>query len=123
MFRIINEAFHVKGKPILYAWGTKIYNPMGVEIAPEMMAHEEIHGIRQRQQGNLTTWWLDYTNDPEFRLAEEIPAHQAEYQHIIAGATSRNYRRAALKHVAKKLAAPLYGQLISVEQAKKELKR
>jgi hypothetical protein len=46
--------------------------------------------------------------------------HRAELAHMIAGAP-RNVRRLALKQVARKLSAPLYGKLVTTADAKRIL--
>jgi hypothetical protein len=117
----IDRVFHIKGKSILYAYGDRIYNPMGVYIEPKLMAHEQEHG--RRQQDDIEEWWEVYIRNERFRLQEEIVAHQAEYHYMLAQAANRYERRSALNITAKRLAAPLYGRLITVKEAKKVLKK
>lgn len=124
LFAEIDAAFHVAGKPIIFAYGSAIYNPHGVTVPPELHAHEEVHGMRQGQ--DPMTWWRLYIADPAFRLAEEIPAHVAEYRKLCdlrraEWTSERNMRRTFAAHVARKLSAPLYGRLISFEAAKKTI--
>ncbi len=111
----IDEKFHVRGKPVIYAWGTTIYNPSNFDIPPQLMAHEAVHG--QRQGSDIVGWWRRYIDDVAFRLAEEIPAHRAEYLALVGGQPNRQQRRQALKKTAKRLAAPLYGMAISRARA------
>ena len=95
-----------------------IYYPHSLgPITPELVAHEAVHGARQDKIG-VENWWRRYISDPEFRLAEEIPAHQVEYLAVCAGETTRGQRRAYLTSIAKRLASPLYGSVISLERAK-----
>ncbi len=121
----IDAAFKVRGKPIFFAFGDVLYNPMNVDIPPALLVHENVHGMRQKvyagplplEQG-VGLWWLRYIKDRRFRLDEELPAHVAEYWHI-ARNVNRGRRRAALSNIAKRLSSPLYGNLISLEQAKR----
>jgi hypothetical protein len=121
----IDAAFKVKGKPIFFAWGDRIYNPAGVKIPPELLVHENVHAMRQKayagplplEQG-IELWWRRYISDPQFRLDEELPAHVAEYWHV-ARNTNRRVRRIALARIAKRLSSPLYGRLIGLERAKR----
>ena len=116
----IDKRFGVKNRTgIIYSWGDKIYNPSGVVISPQLIAHESVHGLRQGEK--IAEWWEQYIDDPKFRLAEEIPAHQAEYEYLVTHAPSRQLRRAALKQTAQRLAAPLYGRMITVAKAKRIL--
>lgn len=116
LFDEIDAAFNVRGKPIIYAWGRTIYNPMGVTITPALAAHE---GVHCGQQGDdIEGWWRDYIADPEFRLLQEVAAHQAEYAWMAQNGT-RLDRRRARKAVARKLASPVYGGLITVARAQR----
>lgn len=115
-FDEIDAALHVRGKHIIFAFGEKIYNPMGDDVGPWLVAHESVHG--ERQGSDILGWWRRYLEDPDFRLAEEIPAHIAEYDWLKRYAPSRQQRRMAKKVVAQKLASPLYGRLVTPSKAK-----
>jgi hypothetical protein len=123
LFDEIDAAFHVAGQPVIFAWGDTIYNPEGGAISVPLQAHEAVHG--QRQAGNPESWWRAYIADPEFRLAEEIPAHQVEYRELCrieSLGRSRSGRRRLLRYVAIRLCSPLYGQLITYDRARKAIK-
>jgi hypothetical protein len=119
MFDEIDARFHIANKSVIFAWGDTIYNPTGVEIAPQLLAHEAVHG--QRQGSDTVGWWHQYIDSKSFRLAEEIPAHQAEYNWLLNHSLSRQARRSALKVTARRLAAPLYGSMTTVAKAKRML--
>tara|TARA_Y100000310_G_scaffold328739_1_gene397351 strand:- start:4341 stop:4739 length:399 start_codon:yes stop_codon:yes gene_type:complete len=119
----IDRKFHVKGRAVIFAYGFTIYNPMDVAIESKLIEHEEVHGARQRNSGDVAEWWDLYIRSSRFRLVEEIVAHQAEYHYMLAQAANRYERRSALNITAKRLAAPLYGRLITVKEAKKVLKK
>lgn len=120
LFAEIDAAFHIAGKPVLFAFGDTIYNPERVPVTIALDAHEGVHGFRQGV--DVLGWWRRYIADPEFRLVEELLAHKAEYDLLCASAGSRNVRRFFLRQVAGKLSSPLYGRLISFEQARAELR-
>jgi len=105
---------------VVFSWGNKIYAPgFASEIPPEIHWHEGVHGYRQ---GNdIVGWWHRYIDDVEFRLAEEIPAHQKEFQYIYEH-ENRAMRRRMLNMIASKLSSPLYGKMITPTQAKKIIK-
>ena len=119
LFDEINAAFNVLGKPVIFAFGDKIFNPEGVHIPQSLIIHEQVHGARQGD--DVEGWWRRYIDEPEFRLAEEITAHQFEYLSLIGPNASRHERRGALKSVAKRLSGGLYGDLISPAKAKKAI--
>lgn len=116
----IDAAFHIKGQPCLFAWGDKIYNPMNTKVPSCLHRHEEVHGRQQKGfSGGVEGWWLKYIDDIEFRLDQEIPAHRAEYRGLLSQyGDVRNNRRRFLSLVAVRLAASLYGKMITVSQAK-----
>lgn len=66
------------------------------------------------------------TADPAFLLAEELAAHVAEFrslceQHRAKWHSERNMRRTLAAHVGRRLAAPIYGRVITAEDAKRRL--
>lgn len=121
-FEEIRAAFPLAAnKGVIFAYAPDIYVPDGTELPASLVAHEEVHIARQQDLG-VDEWWKRYLIDVKFRFEEELLAHRAEYQFLAAQAESRPVRRQMLKLVAKKLAAPLYGNLISVEKAMQELR-
>lgn len=115
---LIDAAFHVKARRgIVFAYGDSIYNPTGNDLPKAIIAHEEVHCIRQSNNPDL--WWNFYIADVEWRLHEEILAHRAEWRaHCADPALSRNNRRWILKQVSAKLANPLYGRMINGDRAR-----
>lgn len=128
-YQAINDAFNVRGRNVIFCYGDRIYNPAGVMVGPDLVAHESVHSEQQKAYfDSVEAWWGRYIADPAFRLAEEIPAHQAEFkywrQHASADRPVKGFRSAADFHllsIAQRLAGPLYGRLISLTEAKKLL--
>jgi hypothetical protein len=117
-FDTIRAAFPDSIKPgVMFTYGKVIYAPNGVRVTPALIAHESIHAKRQEEVGGPEKWWAQYIDDKTFRFAEEVIAHQAEYKWF------RQYRsgkcRAALHEIASRLSSPLYGSLVSIDQARK----
>lgn len=126
LFDEIAAVFPGARKPgVLFCWGDKIFAPGLVgTVGPELIAHEQVHC--DRQGSDIAGWWRRYMADPVFRLQEELPAHVAEFQklcelHRDRWVSGRTMRRAFAARVGRKLSAPLYGNLITVEEAKKAL--
>lgn len=113
----IDARFAVRGKPVLFSWGARIYNPRGIIIPPALIAHEAVHG--ERQGDDIEGWWRRYLHDPEFCLAEEVPAHRAELQVALAHCKNRNQKRLALRHISQRLAGPLYGRVVTRRDAQR----
>ena len=115
LFDEIDARFHIGIKGVIFAWGALIYNPQRIDVPPQLIAHESVHGARQGR--DIEGWWHRYIDDPVFRLTEEIPAHRAEYRILLGMASNRQQRRAAAKVVAKRMASPLYGHLVTRARA------
>ena len=121
LYEKILKAFPlVASRRVIFAWSDRIYNPHNVVIGPSLIAHESVHG--HRQGDCVEEWWERYMDEPTFRLAEEIPAHIAEYE-VLSGFGSRHERRRARAIVAARLTDPLYGHggLVSKAEAMKIL--
>jgi hypothetical protein len=112
-FAEIDAVFHVATRRgVIFSFGPVIYNPSGVGIGGQFLAHERVHGERQgTSEAAVLEWWKRYCDDAKFRLAEELPAHQAEYRYLLERG-NRNQRRAAANDVAARLASPMYGRMV-----------
>lgn len=113
------KVFPLQGREI-FAWGDKIYNPGGFTIPAWLVAHEEIHSM-QHLETSPEAWWERYLVDIEFRFNEELEAHVAEYRAYRMYNKDRNKVAAYKRIVAKKLSAPLYGNMITVSDAMKRI--
>lgn len=114
-FAATNRAFNVRGKRVIFAFGSTIYNPRRITIPPELYAHEAVH--QERQGADPMGWWDFYISDPQFRLQEEIPAHQAEYREVCTRGSDPGWRQLAAERIAARLASPLYGSLVGFDDA------
>ena len=114
----IDAIFHVKGKPVLYAWGGFIYNPERIVIPPELRSHEAVHGQRQGStEVDIRKWWDRYLQDRDFRLGEELVAHRAELGAIKTLHKDRNVRIRYAHAIAERLSGAIYGGMITKNEA------
>lgn len=106
---------------ILFAYGNTIFNPSGIKIPAELIAHELTHSIQQDRMGanGVEEWWAAYLADKNFRFAMELEAHRIEYQEYAKQGFGRAFRRRYLAGCAERLAGPLYGKLVKKAEAKK----
>lgn len=104
---------------VIFAYGGRIYAPGFARVSPVLQAHEQIHIDRQGAEPDR--WWDKYLADTTFRLEEELAAHRAEYQAYCWRHSNSRKRRAALDMIAGKLAAPLYGGMVTVEDARRAI--
>jgi hypothetical protein len=131
LYELIDQAFNIRGKPVIFAWGRKIFVPTGdLNISTALIAHEGVHGSRQlsysmcsnlTEEERIELWWRRYIADIDFRREEEVLAHQAEYRHLCDHAGGRNQRRRHLSIIATKLSHPLYGPVMNKATARKVL--
>lgn len=101
---------------VIFAYGGRVYG-RGIKkvLSRELDAHERVH--IERQGSDPDAWWRQYLTDPAFRYIEELVAHRAEYRTYCARHINPVKRAQALRHIAKKLASPLYGAGVTVETA------
>lgn len=107
----------------IFAYDGKIYSPATAKLSRWLVAHECVHFDQQAAHpGGVRGWWYDFLYDKQFRLEQEIPAHQREWRTWLnAQPRNRKERRLVLKQMAKRLSAPMYGGIISFEQAKRAI--
>ena len=114
-YPVLRRVFGLAGKTdVIYSFGDTIYSPGGTKLHPALIAHEEAHGARQREMG-VELWWRRYIDDPQFRLAEEVIGHQAEWKWWRENGKNNLTRQ--LEHICRRLCGPLYLGLITYEQA------
>lgn len=116
-YQEVLAAFPFASHPGTYfTYGKCIFVPVGdAMVSDHMQAHETIHA--ERQADNPAGWWRRYLDDRDFRLAEELVAHQAEFRHFEG--SPRAQRRFYLRQAAHRLASPLYRLGITVHHAKR----
>lgn len=102
----ICKVFPLKGYKPIFAYAPYIFNPHKVMIGPDLLEHETVHGIRQGRDPE--TWWKRYMAEDNFRLAEEVFAHVAEYRFLEQG-KDRVGRRRVFDYLVKRLCEPMYG--------------
>lgn len=111
-FAAINRAFNVRGKSVIFCYGSTIHNPSRIDVTPELIAHEMVHS--EYQGNDPKGWWESYIAEPKFRLAQEIVAHCAEF------CAFRDRGRAdMLDKISERLASPMYGSLIDLAEARR----
>ncbi len=105
----------------IFAYGGIIYNPGGGHIGPELIAHEEIHFTQQGS--DPAGWWDKYLKEPEFRLEQELEAHIEEYRVFCRLNRDRNRRSVFLHTISHRLAAPMYGGLLTAREASAKISK
>lgn len=63
-----------------------------------------------------------FLEDPAFRLDQEIPAHRVEHRVYCKHNRDRNDQSRHLRALGQRLAAPMYGSLLTVNEAMKAIR-
>jgi hypothetical protein len=106
----ITKAFPEARKPgVIFTYGSTIYAPSGTVLPPELVIHEYVH-IKQQMDCDPELWWGMYIDNLNFRLGVEIPAHKAEAEFLTRAGKDWS-------HVAARLASPLYGNMVTKDEA------
>ena len=117
-YKEICDVFAIKNRgSIVFTYGDKLYNPDGENIADHLMVHEETHR-KQQSQTTPQEWWRQYLVDEKFRLEQELLAYRLQYRFMKTKGYPRNYRRDVLNKIAKDLSGPMYGHIVSRNEAK-----
>lgn len=124
-WKLLNVVFPDADLSKVYlAFWRYIFMPTGVTVCPvSMIVHESVH---LEQQGNslfgALKWWTKYIISKRFRLSQEIEAYRVQVKWFHDTQTA-SYKQKFLyqRDVARILASPMYGSLISEEDAFKLL--
>jgi hypothetical protein len=103
-------------KGVIFTVNNKIHIFDKRLLTRDLLAHELTH-IEQQKEMGYKKWWEKYLEDTEFRLTQEYLAYQNQYQYC-KEFYSRNARRIVLKHIIGSLSGPMYGNLITEEEAR-----
>lgn len=104
-------------KTVIFTYGDTLFVPGGGAISPWIMTHEHIHSVQQG--ADPIAWWDRYIADVEFRFAQELEAHRAEWRAWLAAAPrNRAERRGYMVVVGSRLAGPLYGRMVRFAKAR-----
>ena len=116
-YKAIAKTFKISGRTnIVYTYGNKLYVPGGdrISLDPHLMIHEETHVAQQAEIG-VKEWWKKYLADPDFRFIQEVEAYRNQYSSM--GVLPLKQRFAYLDHIATDLSGPMYGDMLSKENA------
>ncbi len=102
----------------VYTYGDTIFVPHGhTDLENHLIHHEEVH---MKQQGsNPDAWWSRYMTDIYFRIEQEVEAYGAQYAFLCKIVKDRNRRNMIALDLARILSSPIYGSVITREDARK----
>lgn len=95
----------------IMVWGDTIYTEYA--LPPHLLEHEKVHIRQQKDKLRGLIWWFRFTVSKKFRLEQEIEAFKVQYK-TLGGKDS-------LYNIAMHLSGPLYGNMISFDEATKRI--
>lgn len=101
-------------KGICIAVGDTIYAKH--EMSADFIEHEVTH-LKQQKEIGLEKWWNLYLTDNDFLLKAELEAYRAQAGFIKKSGVSRQVYRKECSRLAKDLSGPIYGRVISYDDA------
>lgn len=86
------------------------------DIPFDLQVHEKTH-FKQQEEIGVDTWWDRYLVDIRFRLDQEIEAYHNQYTSM-----SKQDREKHIRRLAGDLSGPMYGNLLTFEDAKRAIR-
>ncbi|MCK9369515.1 hypothetical protein M0R04_06350 [Candidatus Dojkabacteria bacterium] len=116
----IRKKFNILGRNIVFTYGDILYIPSGnTEIPDHLMVHEETHQRQQKEfNGGVEKWWEVYLEAPWFRLEQEVEAYRNQWK-FIEDNLNRTERRRLYAIIVKDLSGPIYGNMVSKDEAER----
>lgn len=117
--RIQKEFPHSNKEETVVAYGGTIYSKY--PMSDHLIAHEKVH--LEQQEGKPEAWWELYFTDKDFRLQQELEAYKKQIQFFKTQTGAKNNDLFKFKvKIAKDISSPLYGNMISFNEALQKFK-
>lgn len=115
----ISEIFPLRwDQGVIITYGGVVHTISG-KITPELEAHEQVH-IDQQAGIDPDEWVERFISDIDFRLAVEIEAFRAQADYLrVAHEHYPELLNQKLHWIYTSISSPLYGNVITYEEAKK----
>ena len=111
--------FGCEWKDIVVTYGGVIHSPN--PVVDDVLAHELVH-VRQQFGHDADEWCDRYIADAHFRYRMELEAYRVQYGFWKKHIRGKQALDAALLRMAKDLSGPMYGGIVSTEEAKRKIK-
>jgi hypothetical protein len=123
----IKTLFDFNERTTIFTYGDTIYNPAGVRITPDLIAHESIHEVQQSAMNifglwGAARWWKKYLHNPQFRFDQELEAYRAQYKFVKARIQESNKLSTYLINLAYALSGSMYGNVCGFGEAMRRIK-
>lgn len=118
IFYALKNKFGIEWSNVIISYYPKIYSKNSFNEIK--MIHELTH-LKQQEDYGVKEWWARYLQDDTFRLEQELEAYRNETIFILENVTDRNESYKLRSTICHDLSSPMYGNLISLEEARKLL--
>ncbi len=109
-------------KGTVFTYGTDIYTKY--ELDKPLFSHEFMHVCQQMSfEGGPEAWWKAYFESDDFRLNQELECYQIQYHESKKFIKDKNQLFRYLRQLAILLSGPMYGNLLSTDEAMKLIKQ
>ena len=122
VWKDLDEAFHLteKGMKPVITYGDVIFNPFHLNLTPDLIEHEMVHGEQQSHNPVVAKlWYQRYIADKDFRLEQETQAFAKQYQTLCKQHKDRNKRTRLLSQLAGMLSGEMYGSIVTHSEAQR----
>jgi len=108
-------------KGIVFTYGDTIHS--AGPIPKDLMVHELVHVKQHREYpGGPDMWWERYLEDDKFRYEQELEAYRKQYQWVKNNVKDREKVHKHFMHYAQCLSGSMYGKLVTLQEAMKQIK-
>ena len=120
---IIEIRKHLKPpKGAIFCYGSKVYNPSGGEIPPDIELHEHVHIKQQSAYTSPEVWWAKYLLDVRFRRLQELEAYSKQYR-FVKDALGAKAAKECLDELSDNMSSPQYKLEITKHQAETMIRK
>ncbi len=105
---------------VVITYGDTVYVNSGFQLDGSLQEHEGTH-IRQQLKIGADVWWKRYFDEPEFRLSQEKEAYINQSKWLKRNIKNRELRFRVLNKIIADFSGPMYGSIITRDEAKKLL--
>lgn len=114
-YRLITE-YLTPDRNTVFCYGSVIYNPFKIDIPLDVIYHEGIHILQQREFASPDYWWNYYLMDRDFRLKAEIEAYTKQWLFVKTHVPKAT--KESLEDLARSLSSSVYNFKITEHEAK-----
>jgi len=104
---------------IIFTYGDQISNSIG-RMSADLLVHEMHHTIQQRNYADFDgpdKWWKRYLEDDQFRYEQELECYRLQHKWLKEVNKNKQETWMFTRHYANCLSGPMYGNLVSFDEA------